>query len=54
MSSGRFELTDSDSHLIFSGQLKRHATDGVEAYEIPVIGHSAYVIALGYEMARSQ
>jgi len=44
MSSGRFELTDSDSHLIFSGQLKRHADEGVDAYEIPVIGHTAYAI----------
>ncbi len=45
MSSGKFELTDSDSHLLFSGQLKRHARDeDVKPYEIPVIGHTAYAI----------
>src|SRR5579883_3214689 len=44
MSSAKFEPTDTDSHLIFSGQLKRHADEGVDAYEIPVIGHTAYAL----------
>lgn len=38
MSSAKFSLTDSDCHLEFSGQLKKHKADVGGAYEIPVLG----------------
>lgn len=41
MATGKFEVTDSDSHLIFSGQLKRHNDEVVAPFEIPVLGRAA-------------
>lgn len=41
MCSAQFETTDSDSHLMFSGQLKRHIEGEVPAFEIPVLGQAA-------------
>lgn len=41
MATGGFEATDSDSHLVFSGQLKRHEETEVPPFEIPVLGQAA-------------
>lgn len=41
MSSGKFYLTDSEHHLIFTGQLKRHDDVAVDGYEIPILGGCA-------------
>lgn len=41
MATGRFEPTDSDSYLEFSGQLKRHTDEVVKPFEIPVLGNAA-------------
>lgn len=44
MSSGNFTPTDSDCHVMFTGQLKRHDDDKVQGYEIPVLGGCANAV----------
>ncbi|PHJ55779.1 hypothetical protein VF14_31795 [Nostoc linckia z18] len=47
MSSAKFTPVGSDNKLEFSGQLKRHAEDSIEAFEIPILGNTASAVLEG-------
>lgn len=53
MSSGSFELTGDDDRLMFSGQLKRHVDESVEAFEIPVLANAAQAVVDGIQWLES-
>jgi len=44
MATAKFEQTESDSHLMFSGQLKKHTDETMGAFEIPVLCHCASAV----------
>lgn len=54
MSSAKFSGTDSDSRLMFSGQLKKHKNEMTQAYEIPVLANGANAVLAGIEWLESR
>lgn len=53
MSSAKFEPTDSDDRLSFSGQLKRHSDESVAPLDIPVLGSKANAVLTAVEWLES-
>jgi hypothetical protein len=50
MSSAKFEaIEDKANAVMFSGQLKRHNGENVEAYEIPILGNAAREVINGIQ-----
>ena len=50
MSSAKFEAIEGKANAVmFSGQLKRHKVESVEAYEIPILGNAACEVINGIQ-----